>query len=152
MANKHDGYRLPGSLNELQRAMYVHLIDYKRDVLGIPEPGEYRRGDKTYLYDALIPDDRRDELHPLYRPIVERFVEHQRDYPFKLHPMEKHMASSQLACANLFMPLVVHPGPAAEVLRGVNGLASIATDRLDAGFKMEFWTDPSVVVVGTPTL
>jgi len=142
-------YRLPGSLNEFQTAMYVHLINYKWDVLGIPDPGEYKRKGKTYLYDAMFPQDVQDELHPLHRPILDRFLEHQRNYPFKLHPMAKHMASSQLACANLFLPLMIFPEAAAEVLRVVKpDLAGIATDRLDEGFKIEFWNDPDVVSDG----
>jgi len=53
------------------------------------------------------------------------------------------MASSQAACANLFVPLLQYPDEAARVLRVVKpDLQSIAVDMLDSGFALEFWDEP----------
>ncbi len=136
----HNGlpYRLPNELNDFQMAMYIHLIDWKRSHL-TEEPG-YHGG---HPYDAVLPDEFRKQYQPIYPPIVERFLSHQRRFPFKTHKFIGHMASSQAACASLFLPLLQHPDAAAEVLRSVKpDLDRIATDHLDAGFRIEFWDEP----------
>ena len=53
------------------------------------------------------------------------------------------MASSQAACANLFLPLLKYPVEAARVLRAVKSdLQAIAVDWLDSGYQLEFWDKP----------
>ena len=57
------------------------------------------------------------------------------------------MASSQAACANLFLPLLEDPLIAASVLGAVKtDLKSIAIDQLDRGFRIEFWDEPDNVL------
>jgi hypothetical protein len=95
----------------------------------------------------MFPAALQGEFHPVYRPVVDRF-KNPRDarYNFKVHEMAIHMASSQVACANLFLPLMVNPREAAKVLSTVKkDLAEIATDRLDSGFAIEFWNDFDVL-------
>ena len=143
-------YRIPASLNDFQRQMYEHLVEYKWNVLGIKEPGLYEHPKKKgefIPYDTMFPDELRDELHPVYRPVVDIF-KNPRDprYCFKVHPMAVHMASSQVACANLFLPLMAKPEIAARVLSTIKkDMAEIATDRLDSGFAIEFWNDFDVM-------
>lgn len=118
--------------------MYVHLIDWKRRHL-TQEPG-YRAGQP---YDAILPEDFRKRYQPIYPPVADRFLTHQRRFPFKTHKFIGHMASSQAACASLFLPLLQRPDEAAEALRSIKpDLRSIATDHLDAGFRIEFWDEP----------
>lgn len=131
-------YRLPGGLSDFQREMYVHLIDWKWSHL-TTEPGEFKKN----KYDAILPDKYRDRLDPLYEPIKERYLEHQRNFHFKSHKFLGHMASSQAACVNLFLPIMEDPRTAAEVLRAVKpDLDHIAVDYLDQGFRIEFWDEP----------
>ena len=136
----HNGseYRLPNELNDFQLAMYTHMIDWKWAHL-TREPGHY--GGRPY--DAILPEELKGQYHPIYPPVVERFLSHQCRFPFKTHTFIGHMASSQAACANLFLPLLQCPDAAAQVLRCVKpDLDRIATDQLDSGFRLEFWDEP----------
>jgi len=119
--------------------MYVHLVDWKHARL-TKECGYYKYRGSLIPYDSMLPSELGEELQPLYRPIVDRVREHQQQYPFKLHKFVGHMASSQVACINLFVPLLEHPEVAAQILRSINqDVVSIATDQLDNGFRVEFW-------------
>ena len=130
--------------------MYEHLVEYKWNVLKVTEPGLYEHPRKkgTFIeYDAMFPATEQDKLHPVYRPVVDMF-RNPRDlrYSFKVHEMAVHMASSQVACANLFLPLMVKPVIAARVLSTIKtDMDEIATDRLDGGFAIEFWNDFDVL-------
>ncbi len=135
-------YRLPNVLTDFQFQMYIHLINWKWTHL-TQEPGFY----KNFPYDALLPHEFISQGYPLYQPIKERFMEHQQRFPFKSHKFLGHMASSQAACANLFLPLLKDPQIAAKVFGAVKtDLQSIATDYLDKGFRIEFWDEPDNVL------
>lgn len=141
---KMDGkkYRLPNELTDFQLQMYIHLINWKWAHL-TKESGFF----KNSPYDALLPDELKLQGYPLYRPIRERFLDHQQRFPFKSHKFLGHMASSQAACANLFLPLLEDPLIAAKALCAVKtDLKSIATDHLDRGFRIEFWDEPDNVL------
>jgi hypothetical protein len=78
-----------------------------------------------------------DPYYPLLRQHHERF-------PFKYHRFAGHMASSQAACANLFLPILKDPDIGAKVLAGVKpDLCAIETNMLtfDSGYRLEFWGD-----------
>lgn len=131
-------YRLPATLTDFQRKMYVHLIDWKRANI-TSEPGTYR----GHVYDALLPESYVGKLPHLHEPVRNLFLEHQKRFPFKTHKFADHMASSQIACANLFLPLMQHPAEAARILSVVKtDIDSIAVDHLDRGFRIEFWDEP----------
>ena len=135
-------YRLPDNLSDFQIKMYLHLIDWKWEHL-TKRPGFFRGN----AYDALFPDDLKDQLHPLYGPIKERFLDHQQKFPFKTHKFLGHMASSQAACVNLFLPLMKDPIIAASVLCSVKeDIQKIAVDQLDMGYRIEFWDEPDNVL------
>lgn len=142
---KHDvngtTYRLPGELNEFQTALYLHLIDWKWRNL-TREPGVHRHKGRDIEYDAILPAAMKDEWQPVYRPVVDRVKDHHRRFPFRQHQFIGHMASSQAACLNLFVPLLAEPALAAEVLRTVKpDMHEIAVDQLDQGFRIEYWAD-----------
>jgi hypothetical protein len=135
-------YRLPNELSDFQLQMYIHLINWKWANL-TRDPGYSRH----LAYDAILPNEFTAQLYPLYRPIVSRFLEHQHNYPFKSHLYLGHMASSQAACANLFLPIMHDPLLAARVLGVVKSdLREIAVDRLDRGFRLEFWDEPDNIL------
>ena len=105
-------YRMPVHLSDFQRDMYIHLIDWKRRHL-TDKSGHYA----GHSYDAVLPEELKGKLPHLYKPIHQRFLDHQRTFHFKTHKFADHMASSQVACANLFLPIMVHPTTAPTILR-----------------------------------
>jgi len=132
-------YQLSTELNDFQLKMYVHLINWKWTHL-TREPGFF----KGVPYDALLPDEIKSQFFPMYRPIKEKFLNHQQKFPFKLHKFLGHsMASSQAACANLFLPILKDPNLATMILSKVKtDLKNIAANYLDTGFRIEFWDEP----------
>jgi hypothetical protein len=128
-------YIIPEQLNDFQRSMYLHLCEWKSRNIS-DQPGSF--GEKKY--DVIVPGSLQQGLPHLYGPVRERFKEHQKKFPFKTHKFAGHMASSQIACANLFLPILDNPVVAAKVLRAVKpDLKSIAVEELDKGFRLEFW-------------
>ena len=118
--------------------MYIHLIGWKWEHLTI-EPGYYRG--KTY--DALLPDSIREKLLTIYGPVRDDFNSHYTKFPFKKHRFINHIASSQAACVNLFLPLLKYPNEAAQVLQVVKpDLDAIAVEWFDSGYQLEFWDKP----------
>jgi len=131
-------YRVPSNLSDFQARMYKHLIDWKWAHIS-KEPGQYA----GHEYDAVLPDQYKGKLPHLYEPVRQMFLDHQKRFHFKTHKFADHMASSQIACANLFLPIMVHPDVAPQILASVKpDLASIATEELDNGFRIEFWDEP----------
>ena len=132
-------YSLPNELTNFQLKMYIHLINWKWTNL-TREPGFF----KGLPYDALLPDELKSQFFPLYSPIKEKFLNHQKKFPFKFHKFLGHsMASSQAACANLFLPILKDPNLAILILSKVKtDIKKIATDLLDNGFRIEFWDEP----------
>ena len=128
-------YKIPAQLSEFQRSMYLHLCEWKSRNIS-DQPGSFG-GQK---YDVILPGNMQKGLPHLYGPVRERFLEHQKKFPFKTHKFAGHMASSQIACANLFLPIMDNPVTAARVLRAVKpDLKSVAVEELDRGFRLEFW-------------
>lgn len=135
-------YRLPSKLSDFQLRMYIHLINWKWS--HVTREAGINSG---HAYDAILPDEYKDQLYPLYRPITQRFLAHQRKHPFKSHIYFGHMASSQAACVNLFMPILQDPQIAVRVLGAVKSdIKEIAVDHLDRGFRLEFWDEPDNVL------
>ena len=127
-------YKIPCQLTDFQRSMYLHLCEWKsRNIT--PLPGSFG-GNK---YDVILPGNMQQELPHLYGPVRARFRDHQQKFPFKTHKFAGHMASSQIACANLFLPLLESPLAAAQILKSVKpDLSAIAVEELDQGFRIEF--------------
>lgn len=128
-------YRLPGMLNSFQRELYIHLINWKWTHV-TREPGM----DREVEYDAVIPKEQFEgQLPLLYHAIVPAFKEHHKKYRFRIHKHFFHMASSQAANVNLFLPILLHPN-ASEVLSQLKpDFARLAVDELDHGYRIEFW-------------
>lgn len=131
-------YRIPKSLSKFQKQMYKHLIDWKRERI-TEKPGQYA----GHTNDAILPKDLKGKKLPhLYEPVHQRFFDHQKAFHFKTHKFADHMASSQIACANLFLPIMANPDEAPGILSSVKpDVASIVTDQLDSGFRIEFWDE-----------
>jgi hypothetical protein len=130
-------YKLPNKLNKFQQEMYVHLINWKWQHI-THEPGVFR---DTY-YDAILPYRYTSEYPMLYPEIREAFKQHLQKLPFRVHSFFNHMASSQAANINLFLPTLLHPQANAILGMVKPDLASIAQSNLDNGYQIEFWDDP----------
>lgn len=135
-------YRLPSKLNSFQTDMYVHLINWKWAHI-TKEPGLYRRknsqGTRQILqYDAILPKSVRKSLPTIYPDILEDLSQHQEVLGFRVHEHFHHMASSQGANMNLFMPLLLHP-KADEIFKRLKpDFNALATTELYKGFCLEF--------------
>lgn len=130
-------HKIPANLSSFQEAMYKYLIDWKWKNI-TKKPGKYA----GHEYDAVLPIEYMGKLPHMYEPIREMFWDHQKRFPFKTHKFADHMASSQIACANLFLPIMAHPDIAPSILSSVKpDIASIATEELDNGFRIEFWDE-----------
>lgn len=141
-------YKIPSGLNEFQTGLYVHLIDWKWKNL-TKEPGKYRfeRKEKNSTtkksyeieYDAMLPDAMQDQWKVLYPPIVEELKELKKKFPFKPHTHIDHMASSQAANLNLFIPILLSP-QADSILREIKpDFKTLAREYLYKGFQVEYW-------------
>jgi len=140
-------YKLPGSLTPFQEEMYVHLINWKWKK-NITEPGIYNRKDKngivqTYQYDAILPKSVHNDFHLVYPEILEDLINHRKKYYFKFHQHFNHMASSQAANINLFLPLLLHPQVNDIFTLLKPDFKSLATGELYKGFRIEFWDGKS---------
>lgn len=130
-------YRLTSSLNPFQLDMQVHLVEWKWKHI-TRAPG-FHRG---YPNDALLPAEVAAQFPALYPGIVDAFHRHRQNFPFRLHKFAHHMASSQMANLNLFLPILLHPQ--ANTILGVlkPDFARLAPEFLDQGYRIEFWDDP----------
>jgi len=131
-------YRLPGGLNEFQRQLYVPLIEWKWANITV-EPGTYDYRGRQIPYDAILPKEMVGDIRIIYPPVIEELRRHQSENRFRLHTHFNHMASSQAANVNLFLPVLNHP-LGNKVLASLKpDFASLATDHLDRGYCLEFW-------------
>lgn len=130
-------YSIPSRLNAFQTDMYVHLIDWKWKHI-TRERGK-ARGEE---YDAILPDRYADQFPMLYPQTVAAVKAHLQRFPFHVHGYFNHMASSQAANINLFLPILLHPY-ADATLHAINPeFARLATEYLDHGWRIEFWDEP----------
>ena len=128
-------YRLPKSLTPFQERMYIHLID--RKWRSTSEPGYY----KGIPYDAILPESRvkTGDLPHLYSDIKETLKKHQENNDFRIHKHFYHMASSQAANINLFLPILHHQNADAIFHAIRPDFNTLAKDHLDHGYCIEYW-------------
>ncbi len=131
-------YKLPGSLNKFQKELYVHLINWKRKNI-TTEFGLYKYKGKEIEYDAILPKSAVKDLPIIYKSVHRDIEQHLKKYPFKLHIHFNHMASSQAANINLFLPVLLSP-KANDVLRLLKpDFNKLAITELYKGFRIEYW-------------
>ena len=135
-------YHMASQLTDFQKRLYIHLIDWKNKHLNDPGPGYY----KGHRYDYMFPDEY-IESHAIppfiYGDIQEEIIKMQHGlFAYKVHKMAYHMASSQTACVNLFMKILLDKN-ADVIIRDIIGSPSdfvkIDRDRLYNGFCFEYW-------------
>ena len=106
------------------KRMYEHL------------KSEFKSGESVY-----VPSGNKEDL--MYPGIKDSIYAHEKERGFDFHKFFKagHVASSQAACFNLFMP-IMKSGHAAEILSAVKpDIDRIDTEELDHGFCFEYWRE-----------
>jgi hypothetical protein len=133
-------YKLPHSLNEFQKRMYVHLIEWKwKNITTLP--GRHNSHGREKEYDAILPEGVRDDLPLIYPPVKAALAHLIKSLPFTFHRYFHSMTSSQAAAINLFLPLLLHPGSNAVFKQVKHDFKSLATDKLYKGFGIGFRAD-----------
>jgi hypothetical protein len=131
-------YRLPNSLSKFQLQLYVHLINWKWQHI-TQNVGYSMYQGQSIEYDAILPEEFAGQLRLIYPAVIEELRRHQGRNDFRLHNHFNHMASSQAANVNLFLPVLQHPR-CNEVLSKIRpDFASLATEHLDQGYCLEYW-------------
>lgn len=131
-------YRLPGGLNKFQQEMYIHLINWKWLYI-TKDAGIYFYKGREYKYDAILPESKEDHSRLIYEGIQLELKKHHEKNPFRIHIHFNHMASSQAANINLFLPILKH-SKINEILRAVKSdFNKLAVDQLDNGYCIEYW-------------
>ncbi|WP_297929553.1 hypothetical protein [uncultured Coprobacter sp.] len=130
-------YYLPSDLASEQKAIYVHIIDWKRKNI-TTERGMY----KGHEYDAIFPNETTIPAM-MYKPIIPLLEEMQQsDFAYKPHKFAYHAVSSQTACINLFMPLLLSENVDCilpMIPECPSDFSKIARDKLFRGFCFEYW-------------
>jgi hypothetical protein len=131
-------YKLPDNLSEFQTRLYVHLINWKWKYI-TTEPGIYIKKSKKYKFDAILPESVHKLFPLIYSTILSDLKAHKHIFNFKFHEHFNHMASSQAANANLFLPILLN-SKANDILKQlIPDFNYLATDQLYKGFRIEFW-------------
>ncbi len=129
-------YRLPNGLNPFQQELYVHLINWKwRNIT--KEPGTYA----GIAYDVILPEVFQGESTwpHIYPDIAKELRRHRAKNDFRIHQHFYHMASSQTANINLFLPVLLHRNASSILGTIKSDFASLATKYLDGGYCIEYW-------------
>lgn len=130
-------YHLPSPQNAFQREMFIHLIDWKWAHI-TREPGFYH----GIAFDAILPNTYAGKYPVLYPDILDALKSHQEKFPFRFHLFFNHMASSQAANLNLFLPILLHSNANAVLKTLKPDFDRLAQSELDHGYRIEFWDEP----------
>ncbi len=130
-------YYVPANLTQEQECIYCHIIDWKHKNI-TTERGVY----KGQEYDAVIPNETPIPAM-IYKPIIPQLMEMQQGkFAYKPHKFANQAVSSQTACINLFMPMLLF-NEANNILYAIPGcpydFKEIARDKLFKGFCFEYW-------------
>jgi len=131
-----------GSYNDFKSRVYSYLVDYKERKLSMVDKGVY----KGVAYPEFLPESYWKQELPemLYSGIRETVADIQKSvFKYKFHIFaHKHVASSQTACVNLFVPVLESP-MVNEILRSLDACPKdfkcIAKEQLYHGYRFEFW-------------
>lgn len=124
--------------------VYQHLIDMKRKQI-TSESGvdPYGNPNECFVPKSFVEGEAITPI--IYEELHDTIMEMQHsEYAYKEHIMSLHVASSQCACINLFMPiLLADDDEANSTLAGIHGSPEdfhmIDRNRLFRGFCFEYW-------------
>lgn len=131
------------SYQDFQQRVYSYLIKYKEEILQIKGKGISNRGVE---HDCLFPKPYCDAKMPvmLYEGIKSTVVDIQKSkFAYKPHlAASRHVASSQTACINLFVP-ILESEYADKILKASGivpkGFDHIDREQLRKGYCFEYW-------------
>ena len=130
------------SYKDFQQKVYSYLIKYKKESLNINDKGISAHGVE---HDCLLPKPYRSHKPiMLYDGIKETVKDIQASkYAYKAHlAASKHVASSQTACINLFVP-ILESEYADQILIGAGVVPKdfdhIDRNQLRKGYCFEYW-------------
>lgn len=132
-------YRLPNTLTPFQKEMYIHLINWKWNELNVKQPGIYKHKGQNIEYDAILPNSVQKKYPLLFLGLINEITKHRKKYYFKLHQHFNHMASSQAANVNLFLPILIHPKVNEVFSQLKSDFKSLAKEELFSGYRIEYW-------------
>lgn len=139
-------YKLPTGLSPFKEKMYKHLINWKWKHVST-EPGIYKKTvkgeEKIYEYDAILPENVRENLPHIYPVIKDSLLAHQQKFYFKFHQHFYHIVSSQAANINLFLPILLSSQANTVLSQLKPDFKRLASEELDNGFRIEFWDGSS---------
>ncbi len=125
--------KISTQLNPFQKELQEHLVRWKWEHISMDQGIN-----NGTFYDSILSDKDARSLPHIYPEIHEELKMHCIKYPFRFHKHFNHMASSQAANINLFLPILKSPF-AAEILRSVKpDIDRIATEYLDNGWQIEY--------------
>jgi hypothetical protein len=135
-------YKLPNHLSDFQTEMYVHLINWKWKNL-TKDVGYNMHKGQEIPYDAILPESVRSKFPLIYPEVLEDLKTQKIFFDFKLHIHFNHMASSQAANINLFLPILLN-SKADDIIKCLNiskilNFDRLAKNELYKGFRIEFW-------------
>jgi hypothetical protein len=140
---KGNTYKLPCSLTPFQKEMYVHLIDWKWKNI-TREPGINNYKGRKIKYDAFLPESVIPQYPVIYPPVFGDLIAHQTrpGFNFRMHLYFNHMASSQAANINLFLPVLLNKN-ANDILKKLKpDFKRLNSGDLYKGFRIEYWDHP----------
>ena len=131
------GYRLSNTLNPFQLEMQVHLVNWKwAHVTHAPLMNH------GHPNDALLPEPFASRYVMIYPAVLAAFKDHQHKFHIRQHQYFNHVASSQVANINLFLPVLLNSN-VNVILRELNpDFARLAPSELDHGYRLEYWDEP----------
>ena len=129
------------SYNEFRNRIYSYLLDYKFKNI-TKQKGAFKFVESDYF----LPDSIASREFPamMYKPITPVVREIQNsEFKYKPHIFSyRHIASSQTACINLFIP-ILESQHADDILKELTATPSdfdhIDRDELFHGYRLEFW-------------
>jgi len=106
-------YRLPNNLSDFQRKIYNHLVDYKKTKLKISDCGSY----KDNFYDIILPENLVNKN--LLTDYQDEILDYIKKEKIRKHIFFSHLASSQVACFNLFYPIKLNKNLANQIFKDI---------------------------------
>lgn len=130
-------YYIPNNLTSEQEKIYCHIIDWKQANITM-QRGKFQGNE----YDAIFPENSSIPTMT-YKPIIPQMEDMQQSlFAYKPHKFANHAVSSQTACINLFMPVLMS-SKANDILAMIPGCPTnfkeIARNHLYNGFCFEYW-------------
>lgn len=131
---------IPKNLDPFKNEMYKHLVEWKLKNITTERAVDNKGEEK---YDTFLPESVKMKFPHIYPTVVKDLLNLKKKFDFKFHIFFFHMASSQAANINLFLPILLNEN-ANDILRKLKpDFDCLATEKLYKGFRIEYWDENS---------